>query len=108
MSTQGCLRSRLPTNAERFIYVGNNKVAHVEVIGLLRLPLETGIYLDLDETFYVPSFKQNLISISILDKSRYSCSFGNRKFNLYQNSNFVGTGSLIDNLYMLDTNASFN
>ena len=43
-----------------------------------------------------------------LDKSRYSCSFGNSKFNLYQNLNLFGYSSLIDNLYMLDTNASFN
>ena len=36
--------------------------------------------------------------------------FGNNKFSLFQNSNFVGTGSLsyVDNLYMLDTVASYH
>ena len=51
-----------------------------------------------------------MVSISILDKFGYTCSFGNNKFSLFQNSNLVGTGSLsyVDNLYMLDTVASYH
>ena len=66
--------------------------------------------MDLNETFVVPSFRRNLVSISVLDKFGYSCSFGNNKFSLFQNSNLVGTGSLsyVDNLYMLDTVASYH
>ena len=49
-------------------------------------------------------------SISILDKSGYYCSFGSLKFSISLNSNVIGTGSLFvhDNLYLLDTVASFN
>ena len=64
--------------------------------------------MDLFETFVVPSFRRNLISISSLDKFGFSCSFGNNKVSLYQNSNMVGSGSLIDNLYMLDVVSSYN
>ena len=48
--------------------------------------------------------------MSILDKFGYTCSFGNNKFSLFQNSNLVGTGSLsyVDNLYMFDTVASYH
>ena len=88
--------------------MGNGIAVLVEAIGLFRLQLEIGVYLNLDETFCLPSFRSNLISISSLDKSEYSYSFGHSNFSLYQNSNIFGTGSLIDNLYMLDTNASFN
>ena len=63
-------------------------------------------YLDLDETFYVPSFRRNLVSISHLDKYGYSCSFGNEKVSIFQYSNMIGTGSLVDNLYKLDINIS--
>ena len=51
-----------------------------------------------------------MISIFVLDKSGYSCSQGNGKFNLFQDSNFIGTGSLInnDNLYLLNIIASHN
>jgi len=58
--------------------------------------------------FFVPSFRQNLISISSLDKFGFSCSFGNNKVSLFQNSNMVGSGSLIDNFYMLDVVSSYN
>ena len=77
---QDCLRGRVPTNVERFIYMGNNNKAPVEAIGLFRLQLESSCYLDLDKTFYVLSFRWNLIFVSHLDKSSYSCSFGNWKF----------------------------
>ena len=90
--------------------MGDGKTAKVEAIGTFRLLLKIGIYLDLKDTYDVPSFRKNLISISVLDKSGYYCSFGNSKFNLSLNSNVIGTGflSMHDNLYLLDTVASFN
>ena len=90
--------------------MGDGKSIKVEVIGTFRLLLKTGFYLDLNETFIVPSFRQNLISISTLDKFSYSCSFGNNKFSLFHYSNMVGIVSLsgYDNLYLLHTIVSFN
>ena len=65
----------------------------VEAIGHFRLLLKTGIYLDLKETFIVPSFRRNLVSIFVLDKLGYTCSLKNSQFSLYLNSNIVGTSS---------------
>ena len=109
VSMQGCLNYRQPTDAERCIYVGDGQSVDVEAIGHFRLLLGTGYYLDLLDTFVVPSFRRNLISVSILDKFGYSCSFGNNQFTLSINSNIVGTGSLVyyDNLYSLDIIASY-
>ena len=66
-------------------------------------------YLDLKDTFVVPSFRRNLVLVSYLDKLGYLCSFGNNVFRLSFNSDIVGTGSLLvnDNLYLLDTVASY-
>ena len=66
--------------------------------------------MNLDETFIVPSFRRNLISVFALDKSGYSCLFGNGKFSMFHVSNQVGSGSLsgYDNLYSLYTDTSFN
>ena len=88
--------------------MGSGKTTKVEAIGTFRLLLKTGVYLDLKETYIVPSFRRNLISIYVLDKSGYYCSFGNSKFNLSLNSNVIGTGSLSVHyiLYLLDTVAS--
>ena len=110
VSMQGCLSCRKPNDAERFIYVGDGKSVEVEAIGNFRLLLKTGYYLDLKETYVVPSFRRNLVSISTLDKFGYFCSFGNSQFSLSLNSNIIGTGSLsfYDNLYLLDTVVSFN
>ena len=69
MTMQGCLWSRPPSDDERFIFVGDGKKVAVEPIGTFRLHLKTGFYLDLFETFVVPSFRRNMISISSLDKS---------------------------------------
>ena len=59
---------------------------------------------------YRTSFRQNLISISVLDKSCYSCLQENEKFSFFQYSNLIGTSSLInnDNLYLLYTITSHN
>jgi len=53
---------------------GENK-AVVEAIGVYRLKLDSIYILDLDETLYVPSFRRNLISISLLDRSNFHCHF---------------------------------
>ena len=103
---KGCLGSWVPIDVERFIYMGNGNKALVEAIALFRLQLESGCYLDLDETFYVSSFRWNLVSVSCLDKSDYSYSFGNGKMTLFQYSNMIGIGFLANNLYKLDINVS--
>ena len=51
-----------------------------------RLLLYIGFYLDLKDTFVVPSFKRNLISVSYLNKLGYCCSFGNNQVTLSLNS----------------------
>ncbi|RVW30669.1 Retrovirus-related Pol polyprotein from transposon TNT 1-94 [Vitis vinifera] len=65
VTMQGCLRSRMPTDGERYIYVGNGNKAAVKAIGLFRLQLDSGCTLDLEETFVVPSFRRNLISVHV-------------------------------------------
>lgn len=69
-----------PNDAERYTYVGDGKSVEVEVVGHFRLLLCTRFYLNLKDTFVVPLFRQNLISISYLDKSGYLCSFRNNEF----------------------------
>ncbi|RDY12338.1 hypothetical protein CR513_02895, partial [Mucuna pruriens] len=83
-------------------------ITYNRAIGTFRLQLKIGFHLDLFEIFFVLSFKRNLNSISNLDKFGFSYSFGNNKVIMYQNSNVVGSGSLIDNLYILDVVSSHN
>ena len=96
----------MPTDSERYIYVGNDNKAAVKAIDLFRLQLDSGYTLDLEETFVVPSFRLNLIFVSCLDKYGYFCSFGNGMVSLYLNSSVIGIGSLTDKLYKLNMKAS--
>jgi len=71
VSMHGCLRYRKPIDSERWIYVGDGKSMEVEAIGHFRLLLCIGFYLDLKDTFVVPSFRRNLVLVSYLDKLGY-------------------------------------
>ncbi|RDY04242.1 hypothetical protein CR513_12073, partial [Mucuna pruriens] len=104
----GCIWSRPLSDDERFIFMGDDNKAAIEAIGTFILQLKIRFYLDFFETFVVPSFRWNLISISSLDKFGFSCSFRNNKFSLYQNLNVVGSSFLIDNLYVFDIVSSHN
>jgi GAG-pre-integrase domain len=110
VSMQGCRSYHKSRDGERYIYVGDGNKAEVEAIGNFRLLLKTGLYLNLFDTFIVPSFRQNLIYISALDKLGFFCLFGDEKFGLYRHSNMVASGflSIMDNLYVLDIIISYN
>ena len=106
VTMQGCLRSRMPTDDEIYIYAGNGNKVAVKVIGIFILQLDSNCTLNLKETFVVSSFRRNLISISCLEKCGYYCSFRNGMVSLYRNSNVIGTGSLTNKLYKLNIKAS--
>ena len=89
VSMQGCLSYRRPSYGERYIFMGDGKSVEVEAIGHFRWLLGTGLYLDLKDIFIIPSFRWNLVSVSLLDKFGYHCSFKNNQFSLSLNSNMV-------------------
>ena len=60
----------MPIDAERFIYMGNDNKAPIETIGLFRLQLEFSCYLDLDDAFYVLSFRWNLVTLVHLEMEK--------------------------------------
>ena len=93
-------------DAKRFIYMGNSNKAPIEVIGLFRLQLEYGCYLDwmrlfmyyhLDRIWYLFLIWTNQATLIHLEM---------KKMSLFQYSNMIGIGSLVDNLYKLDINVS--
>ena len=74
------------------------------------MSLGARFYFDLKYTFVVLFFRRNFVLVSLLVKIGNSCSFGNNRFYLSLNSNIVGSSFLkaYDNLYMLETVASYN
>ena len=60
--------------------------------------------MDLIDTFVVPSFRHNLVSISNLDKFGYTYTFINIKVNIVYEDNVIGIGFLLQDskLYLLN------
>ena len=72
---QGMQNLRKPVGSEQCIYSGSRMSSRVEAIGTCSLVLSSGFILELEKTFYVPSFSRNLISISRLVPLRFSLAF---------------------------------
>jgi hypothetical protein len=107
---QECLSYRRPSDVEKYIYSGDGNKTEGEAIGHFKILLNTEFYLDLYETFVVPSFRRNLIYICGLDKNVFSCKFENKNFSLFLESKLVGFGKIsdFDKLYALNNVASYN
>ena len=100
-SLQGMQNLRKLVRSEQFILSGNKIGSHVEAIGTCYLNLDGGFVLELKRTFYVPSFSQNLISVSRLVLFGYSFHFSETSFGLIYKSDCVGNGILSDGLYRI-------
>ena len=55
-----------PMGSERYIQSGGRSISHVEAIGACNLELSSCFVLQLEKTFYVPSFSRNLILVLAL------------------------------------------
>ncbi|XP_043692937.1 uncharacterized protein LOC122643378 [Telopea speciosissima] len=99
---QGFIRRRTPSKDEVAVFVENGVEVTVEAIGVVRILLAGGLFLDLEDIVYVPSIRRNLISISKLSRMGYFFNFNKDGFNLLHNYVVVGNGSLVDGLYKLN------
>ena len=68
--------------SKQSIYVGNQMCSQVEAVATFKLVLNSGFGLLLENTFYVPSYSRNLVSISRLTRSDLSFHFHDVSFEL--------------------------
>ena len=101
ISLQGLINKRKPSLKESKLKVGNDLEVEVEFVGVVKLTLESGFEICLENTFYVPSFRRNLISVLSLTRLGFSFVFINNSVDLKFNSEIVGSGILDDGLYKL-------
>ena len=73
--------------------------SRVEAISTCSLVLSSGFILELEKTFYVPSFSMNLISISKLVPLGFSLNFTDSGLSLSSKSKVIGYGALSDGLF---------
>jgi len=85
--------------------LGDENKAAVETIRVWRLKLDSSFFLHSDETLYVPSFRRNLIFISLLDRSNFTVTFSNDMASIFFKYKVVGIEILINGLYKLNLHA---
>ena len=90
---------RKPVGSEQCIYLGSKISSRVEAIGTCSLVLSSGFIIELENTFYVPSFSRNLISISRLVPLVFSFNFIDLGFSLSNKFKVIGYGALYDGLF---------
>ena len=104
---QGMQNLRKPVGSEQCIYLGSKMSSRVEAIGTCSLVLSSGFILELEKTFYVPSFSRNLILISRIVPLRFSFSFLDYGFSLSNKSKVIGFGTLFDGLFHIQLQNDF-
>jgi hypothetical protein len=87
---------------EKLVYMGNRVKVLVEAIGTYHLILDTIYHLDLFQTLYVSSVSQNLVSLSKLDKAKYSFRSGKGCFSFFKHNRLIGFGIIFEYLYKLN------
>ena len=105
---QGFLNQRNLTESECSIYSGNQISSHVEMVETCKLVLRFGFVLDLERTFFVPSFFRNLILVSRLLPYGFGFKFVDISFHLIKDNVVVGDGILDNGIFKLYLNQSFN
>ena len=98
---QGFINRRKPNKDESKLTMGNNEKADVMFVGDVILILDSGFKLMLKDTFYVPSFRRNLVSVSCLDSYDYSFKIKSNVISIFLNSNKVGYCHMSNGLYRL-------
>ena len=101
LTIQGFINRRKPNQDESKLIVGNNEKADVEFVGDVILILDSSFRLMLKDTFYVPSFRRNLVSVLCLDMYNYSFEIKSNVISLFLNSNKVGCCYMSNGLYRL-------
>ncbi|KAK8564635.1 hypothetical protein V6N12_058218 [Hibiscus sabdariffa] len=81
--------------------VGNGARVAALAVGIYVLSLPSGLVLNLENCYFVPSLTKNIISVSCLDKIGFEIIIKNN-CSFYLNNLFYGSAQLINGLYILN------
>ncbi|CAH9068398.1 unnamed protein product [Cuscuta epithymum] len=86
---------------EELVYLADSKTAKVHGKGKVLIKLTSGKTLSLNDVLYVPEFRTNLVSVSLLVKAGITVSFDCNKIVMTKNDVFVGKGYCKNGRYVL-------
>ncbi|KAL8116619.1 hypothetical protein AgCh_022965 [Apium graveolens] len=102
INVQGLQRSRTLAKGEVDLRVGNGAKVAALVVGTYYLSMPSGLILELEDCFYVPVIRRNIISVSCLDKKGFSFTIKNNSCSFAFNDLTYGVARLFNGLYVLD------
>ncbi|KAM2147950.1 hypothetical protein ACFX1Q_004634 [Malus domestica] len=105
-SLQGFINKRVPRKDEISVIVGTGDKAAAKFIGTVRIKLESGFILELQDVFYVPSIRRNLVSVSQLVKKNFELSINDSGFIIYQDLQIIGNGFHVGGMFQLNIRES--
>ncbi|KAK8590161.1 hypothetical protein V6N12_024544 [Hibiscus sabdariffa] len=108
-SVQGLHTRRTLAKGDVDLRVGNGARVAALAVGTYVLPLPSGLILNLENCYFVPSLTKNIISVSCLDKIGFEIIIKNNSCSFFYNNLFYGSAQLISGLYILNQeNMIFN
>ncbi|KAM1936775.1 hypothetical protein FF1_014538 [Malus domestica] len=105
---RGLTGSRILSNGEMIVRVGNGTKISAKAIGTYMLKLPSGEVLELNNCLYFPSCIKNLISISKLLQDGHSILFDKMSCTLYLNGRIISHGNMIEGLFHLETSSGMH
>ena len=81
--------------------VGTGEVVSAKAVGEVRLSFNNNCFIALNNVYFIPGFKRNLISVSKLLEFNYSFSFYNKSVIISRNGLDICSGMQENNLYVL-------
>ncbi|KAK8681085.1 hypothetical protein V6N13_053492 [Hibiscus sabdariffa] len=89
--------------------VGNGARVAALAVGTYVLSLPSGLILNLENCYFVPSLTKNIIYVSCLDKIGFEIIIKNNSCSFFYDNLFYGSAQLINGLYILNQeNMIFN
>ena len=82
--------------------MGNGARVAALALGSYNLTLPTGLVINLENIYFVPTISRNIISISCLDKIGFSFIIKEKCCFIYLNEIFYGSAQMNNGLYELD------
>ncbi|KAL4282170.1 hypothetical protein GQ457_03G015050 [Hibiscus cannabinus] len=108
-SVQGLHTRRTLAKGDVDLRVGNGARVAALAVGTYVLSLPSGLILNLENCYFVPSLTKNIISVSCLDKIVFEIIIKNNSCSFFYDNLFYGSAQLINGLYILNQeNMIFN
>jgi len=94
----------VPVEDGNVLYMGNTSTVDVKGIGQVELVFTFGKTLTLNDVYYVPEARKNLVSGFLLNKLGFKQVYEADKFILSKGSVFVGKGYAASDMFKLNVN----